>query len=172
MTTTSVEWTLYYSFLHRLTLGVSRAENFPKLDLKLMEKLEQVLTRELPKLMQVISPSKAGADTNNPFDAPPASDPKLKWDVPPAAVEKFGAMFGSLPLADGMLPGGEARNVFLSSGLDADMLRDIWSLSDFDKKGKLDREEFILAMYLIHRAKKGDKVPTVLPPLLIPPSKR
>ncbi len=66
----------------------------------------------------------------------------------------------------------KARNVFLGSGLDADALREIWSLSDFDKKGKLDREEFILAMYLIHRTKKGDKVPTVLPPNLIPPSKR
>merc|ERR1712093_141823 len=70
---------------------------FPKLDTRLMEKLEQVLTRELPKLMQVISPSKSSdQDANNPF-AEVVQNPKDKWDVPKNAREKFGSMFGSLP---------------------------------------------------------------------------
>ena len=149
---------------------------FPKLDLKMMDKLEQVLTRELPKLMQVISPSKnPDQDLNNPFaDNSLKEDPKNKWKVPKNAREKFAAMFGGLPLQDGLLPGVEARNVFISSGLDQDALRDIWGLSDFEKRGKLDQEEFILAMYLIHMVKKGQmkSVPTVLPPELVPPSKR
>jgi len=148
---------------------------FPKLDTRLMEKLEQVLTRELPKLMQVISPSKSSdQDANNPFaDSSPQEDPKAKWKVPKNAREKFGAMFGGLPLQDGLLPGTEARNVFISSGLDQETLREIWSLSDFERRGKLDCEEFILAMWLIHQVKKnGKKVPTVLEPEMVPPSKR
>lgn len=138
--------------------------------MKLLEKVESILSKELPKLMHTIDPPKQ-EQTNNPFDAP-ENQTAVKWDIPPAAIEKFGQMFGTLPLQDGYLSGGDARQVLLSSGLDADVLRDIWSLSDFEKRGKLDREEFILAMFLVHSCKKGGKLPAVLPPLLIPPSKR
>ena len=33
-----------------------------------------------------------------------------------------------------------------------DALGKIWELSDFDKKGALDREEFMIAMYLVDEA--------------------
>lgn len=144
-------------------------KDFAKLDLKMLEKLEVALTRELPKLMHTIDPPKQ-QDTNNPFDEP--AQESIRWDVPQVAQEKFSSMFGTLSLQDGMLPGAEARQVLMTTGLDGDQLREIWALSDFDKKGKLDREEFILCMYLCHLAKKGQTIPSVLPERLIPPSKR
>jgi epidermal growth factor receptor substrate 15 len=60
----------------------------------------------------------------------------------------------------------------LSTGIPIDSLRKIWELSDFEKNGNLDREEFALALYLSELVKKGKKVPDVLPKNLIPPSKR
>lgn len=142
-------------------------KEFPRLDEKALERLETVLTKELPKLMHTIDPPKA-QNTNNPFDT--AEGPK--WDVPAAAVEKFGGIFVTLPLHDGTVSGGDARQILVTTGLETDQLREIWGLCDFEKRGKLDREEFILCMYLCHLVKKGQKIPTVLPPLLIPPSRR
>jgi len=51
-------------------------------------------------------------------------------------------------------------------------LRKIWELSDFEKNGKLDEEEFALALYLSEQVKKGSSVPDTLALQMIPPSKR
>ncbi|XP_069445262.1 epidermal growth factor receptor substrate 15-like 1 isoform X10 [Ovis canadensis] len=48
----------------------------------------------------------------------------------------------------------------------------VWDLSDIDKDGHLDRDEFAVAMHLVYRALEKEPVPSVLPPSLIPPSKR
>ena len=41
-----------------------------------------------------------------------------------------------------------------------------------DNDGRLSCEEFVLAMYLCESAKAGNKIPTVLPTDLIPPTHR
>lgn len=41
-----------------------------------------------------------------------------------------------------------------------------------DLDGRLGSEEFVLAMHLCDIAKAGEKIPTTLPPELIPPSFR
>lgn len=41
-----------------------------------------------------------------------------------------------------------------------------------ERSGKLDREEFILALWLSEQAKNGVAPPDTLPEPLIPPSKR
>lgn len=46
------------------------------------------------------------------------------------------------------------------------------ALSDVDNDGRLSCEEFVLAMYLCESAKAGNKLPTVLPADLIPPTNR
>lgn len=52
------------------------------------------------------------------------------------------------------------------------MLAQIWALADMDTDGRLGCEEFVLAMYLCDMAAAGEKVPTTLPPELVPPSFR
>lgn len=51
-------------------------------------------------------------------------------------------------------------------------LAQIWALADMDSDGRLGCEEFVLAMYLCDLALQGEKIPTALPPELIPPSFR
>lgn len=46
----------------------------------------------------------------------------------------------------------------------------IWTLADPGNKGKLDKDEFAVAMHLIYRKLNGHEIPARLPPQLIPPS--
>jgi len=57
--------------------------------------------------------------------------------------------FSSLHPVDGYLTGKQAKGMFIKSGLEVKTLRSIWRLSDIDKDGKLDVDEFTVAMYLI-----------------------
>lgn len=51
------------------------------------------------------------------------------------------------------------------------VLGKIWKLADVDKDGRLDKDEFALAMHLIHVKLNGSEIPATLPEHLIPPSK-
>lgn len=73
---------------------------------------------------------------------------------------------------EGLVSGAGARDVLLESGVQTDTLRTIWDLSDIDRDGYLDRDEFAVCWYLLNSAKKGQVMPSVLPPALMPPSKK
>jgi len=73
---------------------------------------------------------------------------------------------------EGRLSGSDAKDVLLESGLDVAQLRQIWDLSDTDKDGFLDRDEFAVAWYLITAAKLGKPLPATLPTALVPPNKK
>lgn len=45
-------------------------------------------------------------------------------------------------------------------------------LADIDNNGRLTRDDFAVAMHLIHRKMEGKDIPTALPPTLVPPSRR
>uniref|UniRef100_A0A3Q2E2B8 Epidermal growth factor receptor pathway substrate 15 like 1 n=1 Tax=Cyprinodon variegatus TaxID=28743 RepID=A0A3Q2E2B8_CYPVA len=60
----------------------------------------------------------------------------------------------------------------INSKLPLDVLGKIWELSDVDKDGHLDKEEFTVAMHLVYRTMEKEPVPSSLPSSLIPPSKR
>ena len=60
----------------------------------------------------------------------------------------------------------------MKSKLQNNVLGKIWKLSDVDKDGMLDSDEFALAMHLIKIKMEGNDLPSKLPEHLIPPSKR
>lgn len=72
----------------------------------------------------------------------------------------------------GFVDGPVAIEVFGSSGVSRQDLELIWALADSDDKGKLNSDEFAVALHLIYRRLNGYEVPPVLPPELIPPSTR
>jgi hypothetical protein len=65
---------------------------------------------------------------------------------------------------DGFVDGGEAKLFFNSSTLERKMLAQIWRLADTLKRGRLDKDDFVLAMHYTLCAIKRLEVPTVLPP--------
>jgi len=72
----------------------------------------------------------------------------------------------------GFITGNQAIEIFGQSGLDKPDLERIWTLSDPSNRGRLDLDEFAVAMHLIYRKLNGYPVPARLPPELIPPSTR
>ncbi len=72
----------------------------------------------------------------------------------------------------GFIGGDAAIEVMAQSGLPKPDLERIWTLSDPGNKGRLDMDEFAVAMHLIYRKLNGYPVPNQLPPELVPPSTR
>jgi hypothetical protein len=54
----------------------------------------------------------------------------------------------------------------MKSGLNAQILAQVWALADVNRDGKLDRYEFAIAMTLIRRCMAGMQLPPTLPPTL------
>ena len=75
-------------------------------------------------------------------------------------------------LNKGFIGGDVAIEVMGQSGLPKVDLEKIWTLSDPGNRGKLDMDEFAVAMHLIYRKLNGYSVPNQLPPELVPPSTR
>ena len=120
------------------------------------------------------APAAASSDGSNPFGGGPviSRDPQATWA---ANINKKDAdsMFRLLPGGqEGKVTGAGAKDVLLDSGLDVAQLRLVWELSDIDKDGCLDSDEFAVCQYLIRMAKGGRPLPATLPPNIVPPSKK
>uniref|UniRef100_A0A3B5AUU3 Epidermal growth factor receptor substrate 15-like n=1 Tax=Stegastes partitus TaxID=144197 RepID=A0A3B5AUU3_9TELE len=122
------------------------------------------------KSLNVAVPPPKFHDTSSPLLAGGAID--VPWVVKPEEKMKFDSIFDSLGPVGGMLSGDKVKPVLLNSKLPVDILGRVWELSDLDRDGMLDRDEFSVAMYLVYRALEGEPVPMSLPPPLVPPSKR
>ena len=87
---------------------------------------------------------------------------------------RYDEVFGSLNPTNGLVSGMAVRPVLERSNLPVDVLRHVWNLSDIDRDGCLDKDEFAVAMHLAMRTKKGAPLPDAgtLPPELIPPKDR
>ncbi|KAM5192473.1 epidermal growth factor receptor substrate 15-like 1 isoform 2-T2 [Mantella aurantiaca] len=110
-------------------------------------------------------------DTSSPLLITPPPVEGL-WSVRTEEKAKFDGIFDSLLPVNGLLSGDKVKPVLINSKLPLDILGRVWELSDIDKDGHLDRDEFAVAMHLVYRALEKEPVPSVLPQSLIPPSKR
>ncbi|EGW33481.1 uncharacterized protein SPAPADRAFT_135776 [Spathaspora passalidarum NRRL Y-27907] len=72
----------------------------------------------------------------------------------------------------GYIDGDVALNVFSKSGLARPDLESIWTLADTNDSGKLNKDEFAVAMHLVYRRLNGFDLPLRLPPELVPPSNK
>ncbi|XP_033376053.1 epidermal growth factor receptor substrate 15-like 1 isoform X6 [Parus major] len=110
-------------------------------------------------------------DTSSPLLITPPST-ETHWAVRVEEKAKFDGIFESLLPVNGLLSGDKVKPVLMNSKLPLDILGRVWDLSDIDKDGHLDKDEFAVAMHLVYRALEKESVPSQLPPSLIPPSKR
>ena len=70
----------------------------------------------------------------------------------------------------GSVNGDVAISIFGKSGLSRPDLESIWNLADTNNNGKLNKDEFAVAMHLVYRRLNGFEIPIRLPPELVPPS--
>lgn len=100
---------------------------------------------------------------------PPTND----WVVTPADRVRYDKIFATSDAdKDGLVSGGEIKDVFLQSGIPQMCLAQIWALCDTNQSGKLTSEQFALAMWFVERKKSGIEPPSALAPNMVPPTLR
>ncbi|MBN3307290.1 EPS15 factor, partial [Amia calva] len=124
------------------------------------------------KSLDVAVPPPKFLDTSSPLLVSGAGSVDSPWVVKTEEKLKYDVIFDSLLPMNGMLSGEKVKPVLLNSKLPVDVLGRVWELSDIDRDGMLDRDEFAVAMYLVYRALEKEPVPMSLPAPLVPPSKR
>ena len=102
-----------------------------------------------------------------------AGSAKVPWAVTKDEKKIYDELFKAWDgLNKGFVTGDVAIEIMGQSGLAQQDLERIWTLSDPNNRGRLDMDEFAVAMHLIYRNLNGYPVPNRLPPELIPPSTR
>jgi len=166
---------------------------FKQLDMRLLQKVDKMLAEDISKLMLMIPQEELVArkegtdrieggafdgvmDKATPFmykggEGVNAGAGEVEWVVAKDRY-KYDQTFDSLNPIDGKVTGAAAKSEMLKSKLPNNVLGKIWKLSDVDKDGMLDSDEFALAMHLMNIKLDGDDLPSELPQHLIPPSKR
>jgi Cytoskeletal-regulatory complex EF hand len=87
--------------------------------------------------------------------------------------ERLRSNFEALGPQGGYLSTAVARDVLVRTGLEKDQLRQIWNLSDIDRDGLFDHDEYVVAMFLCDAVtQKGRPIPAELPASVVPPRKR
>lgn len=108
---------------------------------------------------------------SNPFGAS-QEDGDHYWALQDSA-DRLRGSFEALGPQGGFLSTQKARDVLVKTGLTKDQLRQIWNLSDIDRDGLFDHDEYVVAMFLCDAViQKGRPIPAELPSSVIPPSKR
>lgn len=164
-------------------------KTFKSLDKKLIEKVENMLSTDITQLMQMLpkedyksldTPStvRGGAfdDQAGPFGIGQAEGinagvGEVEWVVEKQRAN-YDQMFSNLGPVNGKITGASAKAELIKSKLPNSVLAKVWRLSDCDKDGMLDSDEWALANYLIKLKLDGHELPNALPEHLVPPAKR
>ncbi|KAJ3504328.1 hypothetical protein NM208_g16354 [Fusarium decemcellulare] len=97
----------------------------------------------------------------------------IPWAITKEEKTRYDSLFKAWDgLGKGYIGGDQAIEIFGQSGLEKPDLERVWTLADHGNKGRLDLDEFAVAMHLIYRKLNGYPLPSNLPPELVPPSTR
>ncbi|RAL12086.1 EF hand domain protein [Aspergillus homomorphus CBS 101889] len=127
----------------------------------------------IPK--QFTGPQRTQSPINRPFGSPLAAQSTGgDWLISPQEKAMFDNIFATVDTAKvGSVSGDQAVAFFMGAQLPEETLAQIWDLADIDADGRLTKDEFAVAMYLVRQQRTGKvPVPQTLPPALIPPSMR
>jgi epidermal growth factor receptor substrate 15 len=110
-------------------------------------------------------PPKLGELSSNITSLISPDDP---WYIKASSRINYDKIFDSLSPINNKITGARVKPFLMNTGLPVDVLGKIWELSDLDQDGQLDRDEFLIALQLINKAKEGQTIPDQLPPSLLP----
>ncbi|KAI1180425.1 hypothetical protein F4777DRAFT_315675 [Nemania sp. FL0916] len=115
----------------------------------------------------------AGREQQNYTTAGLSGSAVIPWAITKDEKTRYDQLFRAWDgLGKGFIGGDQAIEIMGQSGLDKTDLERIWTLSDNGNKGRLDLDEFAVAMHLIYRKLNGYPIPNTLPAELVPPSTR
>eukprot|EP01105_Mastigella_eilhardi_P010128 TRINITY_DN2371_c0_g1_i1.p1 TRINITY_DN2371_c0_g1~~TRINITY_DN2371_c0_g1_i1.p1 ORF type:complete len:507 (-),score=167.34 TRINITY_DN2371_c0_g1_i1:109-1629(-) len=145
--------------------GISDFCKFPKLNLRMIAEMDDVLSTDIPKLLKMFPMENMTAAETNPFEfqnnyEKSADTLGLKAED----KERYTNLFRSLPLtANGRAGGVDVKRIMMESNLPKDILSKVWVMCDRGKHGALSEEEFVIAMTLINMALEGKELPDTIP---------
>jgi len=155
---------------------------FPKIKPKYLEGIDQVLHKEVPRLMKMLPGENdavsgtGGKSSANPFAnselAEASLDPTKRWVVNAAEKKTSDNEFFTMSLQKGQASGTQCRQMMMQSGLSNEVLASIWGLADITQTGSLDADEYSLCKWLINYVKSGNQMPQALTINMVPPSHR
>lgn len=129
----------------------------------------------IPRQMSGSQPMRMGSPLGRtPITAQTTGSGAADWLVTPADKTRFDQIFEDLDKSrKGFITGEEAVPFLSQSNLPEDTLAQIWDLADLTSEGRLNRDTFAVAMYLIRQQRtKSEPLGSSLPPNLVPPSMR
>jgi len=163
-------------------LTASDFTKFNKINIKKMEALEDMLSVQVPRLLELIptesndaqeaqlgcvgaEPSpfavmKVGGQTEQTFGA-------SAYLVAPDPEEYRNDFMQLGPDASGKLSGKKAKVKMVETKLPSNVLHKVWTLADADKDGALTLFEYALAMHFIKMKLDNQDLPSVLPPQMM-----
>lgn len=174
------------------TLKEQDFTKFQTLRPRMIDELETVMGVDFPRLMELLpapdNNDRVTVDNSNApliYDKPPkppthGGDPFGEDDEPnpwgegsawalQENVAKYQEQFYAVA-EGGFVSGAAAKSTLGASGLPKGTLRDVWKLADVDQDGKLNMNEFTIALTLIEECKAGSPVPASLAQHMIPPN--
>ena len=93
-----------------------------------------------------------------------------QWNITPQEKIQFDAFFDKIDTKNtGFVQGTDAVEFFTNSRLPEADLAQIWDLADSSQQGRLSRDQFAVAMHLIHKRLRGEPLPSSLPNALSVP---
>eukprot|EP00127_Corallochytrium_limacisporum_P002458 Clim_evm15s128 gene=Clim_evmTU15s128 len=135
---------------------------FQKVNERMIANVDKMLSKNVAALMEELPSSSS-------LPSSVAQNPESIWMARDLAA--WATLFNEMNPSNGKLAGHALKELMAASGLSSNELRQIWALADMDRDGKLDVDEFGIAMTLIHLCLGGQAVPAALPPEIIPESK-
>lgn len=97
----------------------------------------------------------------------------IPWAITKEEKTRYDSLFKAWDgLGKGFIAGDQAIEIFGQSGLEKPDMERVWTLADHGNKGRLNLDEFAVAMHLIYRKLNGYPLPATLPAELVPPSTR
>ncbi|GAV56217.1 hypothetical protein ZYGR_0BA01230 [Zygosaccharomyces rouxii] len=83
--------------------------------------------------------------------------------IPYQDVAKFSQLYDRTAMGTPALPGDKAKEIFMKARLPTNTLGEIWALCDRNVSGSLNKQEFVMAMYLIQLSMARHPSVTPLP---------
>jgi len=127
----------------------------------------------IESLAQRMMPQTGRESGNNYTTSGLSGNATIPWAITKGEKKLYDDTFKAWDgFGKGFIGGEQALEIFGQSGLPKPDLERIWTLADSADRGRLNLDEFAVAMHLIYRKLNGYPVPNRLPPELVPPSTR
>jgi len=148
-----------------------------------MEALDQMLSIDVPKLLQMIPEENIQKDEAElaQMGANPSPFAVMKvggqsettvfqsqWLVAPDVGDYRAEFMAIGPNSAGKVTGQKAKGKMVESKLPSNVLHKVWTLADVDKDGMLTLYEYALARHFIKMRLEGQDLPASVPPQMLP----